>query len=282
MLGGADVRAAQQQVGRQAGGQLGQQLVGRTIARRQVGRDRRAEQQLQGVGVLGDLAGIQRLLYPRLLHQAARLAHVEVRRGADLAAGLDQAQALGVAVQGRAGQFQLGLVAAPGQVGDGDVADQGDLHAALRLGGGQVLLQGRALKAAQTTEQVQLVGDPERCLVLALDARYAARRQVGGQPLAAGAAAGVDRREPFGALDPVQRAVRLDVQHRLAQVAVVVQGGIDQLLQRWVAKELLPAQLGSSASARPGLAVGRTLRPVGLDRCRRTLVIRDQAATGQR
>ena len=46
----------------------------------------------------------------------------------------------------------------------------------------------------------------------------------------------------IGALHAVQRTVGIDVQRRDAQVAVVLQRDLDQLLQRWITEELAPAK----------------------------------------
>ncbi|CAM5324648.1 hypothetical protein SSTU70S_01194 [Stutzerimonas stutzeri] len=155
------------------------------------------------------------------------------------------------------------------------------MHAALGFFAGQVLLQRRAAEAADAAEGVQLVGYAQRYVVAALDTRLAGRREVVRQALATATAARIDAGEQLGTLDAVQRAVGLDVQRGLTQVAVVLQRHADQLAQRGVAEELLPAQIGRARVALLRLIVGRALRPVGLDRRLRSLVLRDQTAAAQ-
>ncbi|MNQ26504.1 hypothetical protein D3C85_397430 [compost metagenome] len=71
MLGLEDVRAALQQLGGQPHRQLGEHGLIQRLRGRQVGRHAAAEQQLQGVAVLGDQAGVLGDADPRALHRGA-------------------------------------------------------------------------------------------------------------------------------------------------------------------------------------------------------------------
>ncbi len=75
--------------------------------------------------------------------------------------------------------------------------------------------------------------------------------------------------------------VRVDVQRRDAQVAVVFQRDLDQLLQRRVMEKLLPALLGSGLRRCLGRRICRPLRVLTCDRSLRLLIVRDQRATAQ-
>ncbi|OHC57069.1 MAG: hypothetical protein A3J25_14630 [Pseudomonadales bacterium RIFCSPLOWO2_02_FULL_63_210] len=101
---------------------------------------------------------------------------------------------------------------------------------------------------------------------------------VRGQALPAAAAIRADRRQQVGALDAVLRAVGLDIQGGDAQVAVIQQCALDQLLQGRVTEELAPALLGGGDVGRLAWCVGLALRPLAGDRRRRLLVIGDQRA----
>src|SRR3546814_15908046 len=67
--------------------------------------------------------------------------------------------------------------------------------------------------------------------------------------------------------DAVVRGVGIDIQRRDAQVAVVFQGTLDQLLQGRVMEKLFPALFGGGLAGRLGRLVGRTLRVLRGDRC---------------
>ena len=81
-----------------------------------------------------------------------------------------------------------------------------------------------------------------------------------------------------GALDLVLRGVGVDVQGRHAQVTVVHQCGLDQLLQGRVMEKLLPALLGSGLARRLGRRIRRPLRVLRCYRRVGALVVRDQRA----
>ncbi|MNQ26505.1 hypothetical protein D3C85_397440 [compost metagenome] len=189
--------------------------------------------------------------------------------------------ALRVGLEGFLAQREQLAVGLQGQPGVGHAGHQADLRGALRLRGGEVLLHGRLVQAAQAAEQVQLPGaDAEAGAVFAIGFGLAGTRQVGRQTLAGAAGIGVDLREQLGALDAVQRLVGLDVERGHAQVAIVVQRLLDQPLQRRIAEEAAP--LGQRRRRRAGLAVGRAHRPGISHRCLRALVVGDQRAAAQR
>src|SRR5205814_9573217 len=93
--GGADVRASLEQVGRQAGRNVERDLLGaERQRRRQVGRQRLADEQLQRVLVEGALAQRLRERGPRALELGLGLAIVELRRRAVVEAQLGDARRL--------------------------------------------------------------------------------------------------------------------------------------------------------------------------------------------
>jgi hypothetical protein len=120
-------------------------------------------------------------------------------------------------------------------------------------------LQRFFAQAAHPTEQVELVGaDADGGRVLAGD--VAAGLRARRNPLTAAAAIGRNGREQVGALDAVLRRVGVDVQRRDAQVAVVFQCDLDQLLQGRVMEKLLPALFGSGLA---GAWAGEYAGPCG-------------------
>ncbi|MDT4853780.1 hypothetical protein FQZ97_880580 [compost metagenome] len=283
MLGFENVRAPLQQVRRQPGRHLAEQLGVERLTGGQIRRQAAAQEQGEAVAVLRDQALVLRQLDPGAFDRGARLAQVERRRHADLAAAQGQLVALLVGAEGVFGQLQQGLIGLPGQVGIGDTGDQADLRGAPRLFAGQVDFQRLLAEAAHATEQVQLIGaDTEGRRVLAADPGASGLFDVRRQALPAAAAIRAERRQQVGALDAVLRAVGLDIQDGDAQIAVIHQRGLDQLLQGRVAEVVAPALFGGGAGDRLGWRIGLALRPLAGDRRGRLLVSGDQrAATEQ-
>ncbi|MCY1431161.1 hypothetical protein D9M71_471230 [compost metagenome] len=282
MLGFLNVRATLKDIRWQAGRYFGQ-LVGIKLQRLgQVGRNAGAQQHGQAVDILGDQALVLRVLDPGAFHGGACLADVECRCHADFVAATGEVVAFLVGLQRFFGQLEQGLVGLPGVVGVGHAGDQGNLRGTTRLLAGEVGFQGLLGQAAHAAEQVQLVGaDAQGGRVLAGDARFARLRHVRRDMLAAAAAGGRNRREQVGALNAVLRTVGVEVQRRDAQVAVIDQRGLDQLLQRRVVEELAPALFSSGNIRRLRRRVSRALRPLRSHRRLWGLVVRDQRATAK-
>ncbi len=282
VLGFLDVRATLEDVRRQAGRYFGQ-LVGIELQwLGQVGGNAGAQQHGQAVDVLGDQALVLRVLDPGAFHGGTRLADVQCRGYADFVAATGEVVAFLVGLERFFGQLEQRLVGLPGVVGIGHAGHQADLRGATRLLAGQVGFQGLLGQAAHAAEQVQLIGaDAQGGRVLAGDARFARLRHVRRYALAAAAAGGRNRREQVGALDAVLSAVGVDVQSGNAQVAVVYQRGLDQLLQCRVVEELAPALLGGGNFRRLRRRVRRALRPLRSHRRFRGLVVRDQRAAAK-
>ncbi|MNY42619.1 hypothetical protein D3C86_1775290 [compost metagenome] len=99
--------------------------------------------------------------------------------------------------------------------------------------------------------------------------------------MACTAAIGRHRREQVRTLDAVLRPVGIDVQRRDAQIAVVGQGGLDQLLQGRVMEKLTPALLGCRDARQLGRLVGRAGWPLRGYRRFRALVVRYQRTAAQ-
>ena len=100
--------------------------------------------------------------------------------------------------------------------------------------------------------------------------------EVFGYPLEGGGGIGIDLRQQIGALDLVLGPGPLDVEGGDPQVAVVLQGQGDQLLQLLVDKELLPGDVGHRFLLRLGgfRLVGRAAGPGCRNRRGRLLVFR--------
>ena len=113
--------------------------------------------------------------------------------------------------------------------------------------GCQVLGQGLLLQAADAAEEVNLPAldadaHAERVAVLARQLAALARRRCGHAHL----------RQLLRTLDLVERTGLLDVEHGHAQVTVVVQRSLDQLLQPRIREEVLPRNVGSRLLAGDG------------------------------
>jgi hypothetical protein len=239
----------------------GRQVVAQPHGLRQVARQRRADQQGQGVEVLRYLPVITCQADPGGFHLSARLCQVEGRGHAHFSGAGDQPQAFLVGLEGVLSQREQFAVRLPGQVGIGDVGHQADLRGAARFLAGEVGLQGLFAEAADAPEKIQLVGAEAGIhAVRAAGARIAGGRQVARHPLAHPVTLHADRGKQVGALNAVLRLVGLDVQRRDTQVAVADQGFLHQPLQRRVAEELPPALLGGGHVGRLRRGVGRPLR----------------------
>ena len=79
----------------------------------------------------------------------------------------------------------------------------------------------------------------------------------------------------------MQRAVGIHVQDGLAQITVVVQRQVDQLLQFRGLEEVLPGGWPYTGFAGVGRVVCQTLGPAVGHGGGRLLILRNQAATGQ-
>ncbi len=300
LLGGADVGAAQHQVGRQAGRHLGEgrQLGGRLHGRRglrqvarrlgrgdgdhgrqQAFRDRLADQQRQQVDVLRAQALLLGARGLRAGRQRFGQPHVERRRGAVVKAQLGQAQRLVARAQRAFGQGQQLGVGLELQPGAGHAGDQADLRRFAGFLGRQVLRQCHVFQRGDAAEKVQL---PRRHTnAYAVERRHAwavaAGIRVGCRARAAGRA--THSGELIRTADLVLRACLLNVLHRHAQVAVVLQRQLDDFAQLRVVHELLPRQVGGGNAAFQ-LRASR-IGPGGADGRRGLLVLGHERAGGQ-
>ena len=200
VLGLEDVGTAQQHVRGETRGEILQrrERCGEGW-RQQFGRHRRSDHQVQGVFVLGHQGGVAGDFHPCRIDSGLGL--VEVKSGGDprfeTAAG--QLEGHLVIGQGLPGQRQPFAIGGQGQVVGGHLGDQADLHAAPRLFGCQVLLQGLLVEAAHPAEQVQLIGaDGEIGPVLVNGLGAAVAAEIGRHPPPAPLADGVDLRQEIG------------------------------------------------------------------------------------
>ncbi|MNQ51168.1 hypothetical protein D3C85_651380 [compost metagenome] len=255
MLDRDDVGTVGQQVGRQPGRQRAHDgvVVKPGLLRGQV--QRRAHQQFQRVGLGG--AGLLQLRAQRLglLPQRFHLRQVQFRYGAHFEAAAEYAQRFRARFDRFAGEFQPLVQFAQRQVAVGDLGDQaqgGGARGGLR---GQVVLQRGLVQAAHAAPEVQLPArHADAHLVLAGDLRLAREVQVARYAAACAVRLGAEGGELVRALYAVQRARLFDPQQGGAQVAVVVQRGGDQSLQRRVGEIGLPRDAGRDTGLRGGLA----------------------------
>ncbi|KAG0773038.1 hypothetical protein G6F22_015223 [Rhizopus arrhizus] len=224
MLGRQDVGPALQQFRGRARRDFLQQHGGSRQLLRQVGSQVvHAHQQRQRVAGLPHFAVHALEFRPCLLGQAQRLLVIQRRGRAGLAPLDDQFQRRFAAGQRLARDQQAALRTVARQIGLDHFGHQADPRAVRGFLGCQVFLQRGVRQAAHATEQIDLErGQPDSRLVGALHPGAAGTAQVARHPLARARALGVDARQAVRAFDPVLRPRRFDVQHGLAQVAVVL------------------------------------------------------------
>ena len=193
--------------------------------REQLGRNRGADHQVEGVFVLGHQGGVAGDIHPRRIHPGLRLPQIQLGRGPHLKAALDQLVGGLLGREGLLGQLQPLAVGGQIQVVGSHLGHQADLHGAPRLLGGEILLQGLVLQALHPAEQVEFIGaDPEADAVLIDGFGLTGGREVSGIRCLLPAAVASILRKQIGALDLVLGPRPLDVEGRDPQVAVVRPG----------------------------------------------------------
>ena len=125
----------------------------------------RADQQIQGVRVPRDLAGIARDVGARIFDRGARLVQVEPADRAELVSPLGQPEGGALIFERRLRDLLQRLVRGKRQIGIGDFGDETQLRGAPRLFLREVSLERRAAQIAHASEEVELeVGDAEATL----------------------------------------------------------------------------------------------------------------------
>ncbi|MCY1527265.1 hypothetical protein D9M68_623260 [compost metagenome] len=258
MFGRDDVGAVDQQRRRQAGRQVAHDGVV-VQPRRQLGQiQRRAKQQFQRMGLRRAGLFQVRAQGLGLLPQRFDLGEIQLRDGADFVAAAENAQRRFARGDGLAGQRQAFVQFAQRQVAVRHLRDQAQRGRAGGGVGGQVVLQRGVLQVAHAAPEVQLpAGHAEPHLVLARDLRLPGEVQVARHAGAGSLGLHADGGELVRALDAVQRARFLDAQQRVAQVAVVVEGGGDEALQHRIREIGLPRDIGRGRGRRGAGIVGR-------------------------
>jgi hypothetical protein len=250
MLGLADVGAALQHVGRQAGGQLRQRRHGLHRFGQPLGAQRCADQQRERVFVLRHQAGEARDITACGIDRGLRAPQVELRRRAEFEAVADQRVRRVLAVEGAARHLQPLAVGGQREVRVRHLGDQADVHAASRFGGGEVRLQRLLVQVAHAAEEVELVArQADAGFVLMCRRGSPALRERGWRALRGRRRRGFHGREAIGTLDLVDRPRLLDLQRGHTQVAVVGERGGDRVAQPRIDEELGPRQLGGATAA---------------------------------
>ncbi|MNX69666.1 hypothetical protein D3C86_1008930 [compost metagenome] len=179
------------------------------------------------------------------------------------------------------GQTQHRLIGAQRQIGVGDLGHERELgrHPGLLLG--QIGGQGLIVQAADPPPEIQLPGrNRPGCLVGAGDLGRSGRREIGRRALRCRRHHAVQLRQEVGAPHAIGRPRRLDVEGRNADVAVVVEGGLDQGLQDGILEEVAPADIGGRAGKgdRDRRTIGAPGRKGAFNGRRRALIGRRQGA----
>ncbi len=150
-----------------------------------------------------------------------------------------------LAGEGPLGEPEPVPVRGQGHVGVGHFGQERDAGPGLGLLGGEVLLQGPVLEAADAAEEVQLPGgDAHRGAVLLGDHGLARGGHAGGNALAVAHGGGVDGGQQLGPLDAVGGPHLLGGQGGHAQVAVLGQREVEDLPQALVHVEVPPGNVG--------------------------------------
>src|SRR5690606_14131750 len=221
---------------------------------RQAVGNRRAQDQLQGVARLrhgalgGNAIGAHRVVL------GLGLGQIQIGGHSHVEAGLDQVQSPLAGFQGLVHQLEQGLGRAQTEVGFRGLGDQAQLDRAACLVGGQVGLVGGLAEIAHTAEEVQFEGRHAH----ARDIAAVDRLGVGPAIAHVGRGAGdlpcalcADGRQPVALDDAELGAGLFDTIHGNAQIAVVLQGQIDQRLQPGILEEIPPGrQRGLAGIAR--------------------------------
>ncbi len=216
------------------------------------------------------------------MHRGTRLCEIKRRSHTHLIAPSGQTQALFIGAQCILGELEQFTVSLPGEVGIGHARNDADLGRASGLGGRQIRFQCLLAETGDATKQIQLVRtDSQVDVILAGNTGLTGLRLSARQSLPCSAGVGANRRKQVSSLDSILRPVRLNVQCRDLQVAVIDQGSLNQSLQRRIAEKLAPPLLHSGLVGSVGCLISGTLRILRSNWCLRSLILRDQRATTQ-
>ena len=245
---------------------------------RGIGPGLRAQQDRQQVFLRGDGLLELRDCRARLLRLRADLRQLRHRDHAGLVAQLEDAQRALEVARGGLRDLQLPVQRAQHDVAGSDAGHQRQHHAALALLAGIDLgLRGLGL-AAHAAEQVGLPARAQRHVVereVRAQRRRHRRKALGAGARARGVGAVADLRIELRAGGGQRTDELVHPGGGDAQVAVVAQRGLDQLVQHWVAELLPPLQVGYIGGLRVVDAPG------GGRVHRRAHVVRAHGAAGQ-
>jgi hypothetical protein len=120
-------------------------------------RNRRTQQQLQGIAVLGELSVVLCEVGPSRIHSGFGLAQRQLSGRTGAEHPLRQPIGFGLALQCFTGDIQQGLIGEHCDVSGRDFRYQGQLRTTARFLVAEVLLQGYVIETSNTAEEVQLV-----------------------------------------------------------------------------------------------------------------------------
>ena len=201
-------------------------------AGRSARRHGRADQKIQGVFILRHQLRVAGDVSRAASTWRLGLTQVQFGREPDVITPPDQIVGGLLRLQGGFRQFEVFPVRGQGQIGVGHCGHQQDLCAAAGLLRGQVFFQRPIFQAADAAEEINLPGtDTEIDIVLFGGHRAPGGRKIGRNTLFAPAADRIDRRQKLGSLNAVQGARPFDIQGGKPQIAVVVQGHLDDSVE---------------------------------------------------
>ena len=175
--------------------------------------------------------------------QGLHLGQFQLRDRADLVAAGEDALRLLPGFHRTPCPRQAFIQFAQADVAVGYLRHQGQFGRQVARFGGQPLLQCRLLEVAHPPPQVQLpAAQAHFGAVLGTHGRHAGGVEVAGYPCPRTLCGQAQVRELVGALDPERRACLVAAQGGDAQVAVVGQGGLHQLLQQRIGEVAAPGR----------------------------------------
>ena len=197
MFGLENVRPALQQIGRKIRGQIaGEILFVQRFRKRQIVGQGLADEQDQGVLCLRALAFVNGDVSASGLYLRCGGLQIEFRRRASIEAVFVQVVGGLNGSKGLAGQRELFVQLAFGEVLNGHLRNQRDVHAPAGFLGGKIIFESLLIETAHATEEVNFIrGAGETHVVLIVGDGPARAVDVAGRPLACDARAGRNRRQ---------------------------------------------------------------------------------------
>ena len=238
------------------------------VSRRQSIRHLGANQEIQRVFIQCHRLRQSSNVHLGSIHLCLRAMKIQLGNESTVKAFFNQIIRRLLCLKGRVRQCEVLPIRGQEQIGVGNFGHQQNLCAASGLFRGQVFLPRLIRQATDATEEVDLPGTEAKVnSVLLDDSGLPGGRKISRHPLFASAGDGIDHREQFSSLDPIQCAGPLHIQCGQPQIAVVLQSHLNDPQKLLVGEELLSFQLRRirRGGRWPTFPVCRSTRPVARD-----------------